>query len=190
MKRKMSCLIVVLILSFSTCLTVSATSKYLTMDGIRWQAQKKTKWCWAACARNAVRYEYFEKGKTGWKSQNSIVKKVYGSEVNKGGTINQTKNSANYASNYTKTYKASNSAFSYPSLKTQIDQGDVILLFGSYNNGGGHVVTMHGYNTSNNKIRYFDPWDGGSYHTMTYSSFKNGTTTHRQYVATVYLSGN
>ena len=41
MKRKMSCLIVVLILSFSTCLTVSATSKYLTMDGIRWQAQKK-----------------------------------------------------------------------------------------------------------------------------------------------------
>lgn len=71
--------------------------------------------------------------------------------MNKGGTINQTKNSANYASNYTKTYKASNSAFSYSSLKTQIDQSDVILLFGSY---------------------------------------KNGTTTHRQYVATVYLSGN
>lgn len=188
-KEKWICILVAILMIASASATVNATSKYLKMGGIKWQAQKKTNWCWAAGARNAVRYEFYEDGKSGWRSQESIVKKTYGSTVNKAATIEQTRKGAIYASNNTKTYVTYNGVASYNSLKTQINQGDVIILFATYSAGGGHVVTMHGYNTDGSKIRYFDPGNGGKYHTCTYSSFKNGTYNSRKLVADVYLKG-
>lgn len=184
-KKVMMNVLVSLIITSVLCLSYAEASKLLISRS--WKMQQDSNWCWVACAQNSVINVL---GKA--ESQESGVKHIFGSVVNKGASNAQTANVAEYLSNdvlvYGHTVTGTKKGFSF--LKKKIDVGYVTILSSGYYDGSkrknGHDVLMTGYDTAGgNHIYYYDPLDG-KVNFCTYKSFVDGTYNGAKYDGTIY----
>ncbi len=153
-----------------------------------WVRQEKSNWCWAASAENSVLYE-----RNITRHQKDAVKYIKGGILNPypnvGGTAKDTKDAAQYISNYTENYGYIEEKQTYSFLKSQIDRQNItITMAGYYKNNErthGHATIIVGYNDENRYITYFDPSDGKKY-TCSYISYCDGSFNGRKFDMTIY----
>ncbi|MDO4167134.1 MAG: C39 family peptidase [Eubacteriales bacterium] len=184
-RKLMVNVLVSFIITSVLCLSYAEASKLLISRS--WKMQQDSQWCWVACAQNSVINVL---GKA--ESQESGVKYIHGSKVNKGANNAQTARVAEYLSNdvlvYGHTATGTKKGFSF--LKGKIDVGYVTILSSGCYEGTirkyGHDVLMTGYDTTGgNHIYYYDPLDG-KVNFCTYKSFVNGTYNGAKYDGTIY----
>lgn len=195
MKRFLSVVLSIL-LAFNFALLVNAAIPS-DVSGTRLETeylkQQKSNWCWAATAENAIIWEM-----SPTRDQADAVKKIKGSLLNphpnESGTIYEMRDAAEYISNNTKSYTATNSTKSFNFISERIYKHHPVLTGAGYYNGsgtrtGGHATLIIGWDTSTGtqRIVYFDPNDG-SYKTCSFADFCSGSFNGREYDQTCYNS--
>lgn len=153
--------------------------------------QEKSKWCWAASAENAAKWEV-----STTRTQRDAVKYLKGSLLNQypdvTGTMSDACRAAEYISNNTLSYQSA-SRMSFAFLCEQVFNSHPVMVGSSYYYSGvysgGHMMLVVGWTTYNNTetIVYYDPWNGGSRVSCTYDDFCNGTINNLRYEETGYL---
>ena len=124
----------------------------LTELGITQQVQRKSNWCWAACASMVGNFPK-DKGRT----QEDIVRAIKGSLVNSPAAPNEIKSAINYASAYTKKAFVVN-GLDENAVRSQIDIQRAAVLGVKWLDGvGGHVIVAHGYNLEDKTLYCTDP---------------------------------
>lgn len=158
-----------LIFAFITAIPASAAT--LGVDRVK---QSKTKWCWAATSEMIGSYMNSSSGRTQW----DIVAYIKGSSYpNSGGSVSDIKKAIKYASGDTVTYK-SGGVRSWDVHASQIDEGNPLAVWMSWNGGGAHAVVCAGTKTTsgNNYLYIIDPWEDNTSQWYRYDSMKNGCT--------------
>ena len=125
---------------------------FLTQLGISQQVQRKSNWCWAACASMVGNFPK-DKGRT----QEDIVRAIKGSLVNSPAAPNEIKSAINYASAYTKKAFVVN-GLDENAVRSQIDiQRAAVLCIQWAGGAGGHAIVAHGYNLRDGTLYCTDP---------------------------------
>lgn len=163
-------IVLTMVLMVFTALPASAATLDLTRV-----KQAKTNWCWAATSEMIGKYMNSSSTRTQW----DIVKHIKGSSYpNEGGSVSNIKTAIKYASVDTVTYK-SGTTRSWSVHKSNIDSGNPIAVWMSWdNNGGAHAVVCAGTKTSSgtNYLYIVDPWEDNTSEWYNYTSLKNGTS--------------
>lgn len=132
-------------------------------------------------------------------TQKEAVKKIKGTALkpypNKGGTVQETADAAEYISGYSLDYYGGTTALSFSALKRQNANGYApVIAGGNYTDirWGGHSVILVDcyYNGNAPYIRYYecdpDSPQGIGIRTCSYQDFCDGTYNTRIYDGTVY----
>lgn len=157
--------------------------------------QEKTNWCWAASAENSVR-AVMKPAHT----QKEAVKKIKGTAINpypnKGGSLKEIANAADYISNYNLDYYYVTTALTASALKRYNANGYApVLVSGEYTDirAGGHAVilvdcyqSVGGYTIEYYECDQFNAKGGAGYKYCSYERFCNGDYNGRIYDGTVY----
>lgn len=156
--------------------------------------QEHSQWCWAASSScvlkviqgkttaqcDIVNYEYDRTDACGnttfdWNSPaNQPIPNLYG----------DTPSVEHIFAKYYGTTTGQNSACTYAVINSEIDAGRPVIMRWGWNSGGGHLLVVYGYDSSNNtqQVNYMDPWPGEGTFLVTYawvkSGNKNGGSTH------------
>ena len=192
-----------LIAATSLMVTVSAYSSTRT-DSVEIEEipQAKSLWCWAACAEIAGRVFY----PTSTRTQHTIVMHLKSTPdetyPNVTGTIADSVTGSEYVTYNTVDFDYTfglDSIWTFEEMATSLRNGYPIqALIAPYSSDNerlvGHVVVIHRtdllYDTSNSEshyfIRYYDPWDGGSYEYCLYADFCDGTYNDRIYDGQIF----
>lgn len=169
MKRKLFIIPIAFLLAIS--LTVTAFAASITL-GVSEIDQNKTYWCWAACSEMIGKYYNSNSDK----DQYDIVEEVKGNTNNQGGSSDDICEAIQYASGNTVTFQTRESALSFSSCQTEIDNSDpfVVWLAGT---SMSHVIVASGYKTgSTNYLYIIDPSPNVSAQYFSYTALVNGTT--------------
>jgi hypothetical protein len=164
----------------NSCNTYSTDAATLLIPKVK---QKYSNWCWAASAQMVGRWSVPTNSS---RTQTDAVIYTYGAPVNYTATATQTKNAATYvAKNYATFIPLTN--MSLASIKNVVNSFNNPLIAGciNYNNAGyGHMVVIHGVDTSNNLL-ICDPATGTSryitYSTLQSYSYVETVLTYDQY---------
>lgn len=154
-------------------------SYYLNVTG---QSQQKSNWCWAASG-NSIAAFY---GRA--YSQNQFCNLAFGNSPNATCPNNQ----ATLANDQQAFRSIGISAGSYVSstlsfgtLVTEIAAGRPVMTRIGWTSGGGHMMDIIGYDSSDSTIEYYNPWpDDPRYNYSTYSWYRSNsqfTWTHSLY---------
>ncbi len=186
-----------LVLSMVTVITISIVVSRVqaTLIDKNFVPQEKTKWCWAASAENSVRAV-----RTPTHSQKEAVKKIKGTVINpypnKGGTVQETADAAEYISNYKLDYFGVSTALSFSALNRQNAYGYApVIIGGNYTDirtGGHAVILVDCYTIGGTQfIQYyecdkFNAIGGEGLRRCSYNDFCNGRYNGRIYDQTVY----
>ncbi|GAA3101375.1 hypothetical protein JOF29_003273 [Kribbella aluminosa] len=159
--------------------TAAPSSYYLNVTG---QSQQKSNWCWAASGNSiAAFYGYAY-------SQNQFCNLAFGYSTN--GTCPN--NQATLGNDQTAFRAIGISTGSYVSgtlafgtLVTEVAAGRPVMTRIGWTSGGGHMMDIIGYDSSDSTIEYYDPWpDDQRYNYSTYSWYQSNsqfTWTHSLY---------
>lgn len=140
---------VLLICFLTVALPMSASAGDLFVTPVR---QAMSNWCWAACDVMAGDYEVQGSAR----SQSDVVQYIHGSIVNKGATISQIAEGAEYVTYHYASYYGAVTTFSLDTFKYFInDLGNpviaVIVWFDTDDTViGAHALLVCGHNTSGN----------------------------------------
>lgn len=186
MKRKLWIVLGAILLAIS--LTVTAFAASITL-GVSEIDQNKTLWCWAACSEMIGKYYNSNSDK----DQYDIVKEVKGNTNNQGGSSSDICKAIKYASGNTVKFKTKESALSFSSCQTEIDNSDPFVVWLQGQNGSiSHVIVASGYKTgSTNYLYIIDPSPNVNAQYFSYTALVNGTTGTlgtRCYGKTIYRS--
>lgn len=149
--------------------------------------QAKTYWCWAACCQMVGK----NANSSSTRTQNDVVKYIYGSEVDDVSDAETTASGATYAAKNARTYSYGNKR-TFEQINASIVKG-YALIAGLANSSTGHMVTIYGTQFIDNAsgssyyIDYVDPADGSRNH-CTYSSFEDGSYNGLKYRESVFTS--
>ncbi len=171
MKQKLFTIIAALLLVISLSITALAASTTLGVSEID---QNKTNWCWAACSEMIGKYY----NNTSNRDQYDIVEEIKGNTNNQTGTSSDICSAINYASVNSVTFQTSESALSFSSCQTEINNSDPFVVWLQGKNGSvSHVVVAAGYKTgSTNYLYIIDPSPNVSAQYFSYTQLVNGTT--------------
>ncbi|MGW6281667.1 papain-like cysteine protease family protein [Kribbella sp. NPDC055071] len=159
--------------------TAAPGSYYLSVTG---QSQQKSNWCWAATG-NSIAAFY---GRT--YSQNQFCNLAFGNSQNATCPNNQ----ATLANDQQAFRSIGISAGSYVSgtlsfstLVTEIAAGRPVMTRIGWSSGGGHMMDIIGYDSSDSTLEYYNPWpDDPRYNYSSYSWYRSNsqfTWTHSLY---------
>ncbi len=166
-------------------ITTNASANILRTKSVQ---QAKSNWCWAAVAEMASDWENSFAGKTQW----DIVKHVKGTSLNPypnyAGSLNDSVQGSEYATNNVATYNFVNYSWSLESIRTMLQTytNPICAGCGYYVGGvrnGGHMLLIHGIDDSST-LYICDPATGTS-QWVSYSYFKDGYG-GRKYDQTVF----
>jgi hypothetical protein len=154
-------------------------SYYLNVTG---QSQQKSNWCWAATG-NSIAAFY---GKS--YSQNQFCNLAFGNSQNATCPNNQ----ATLANDQQAFRSIGISAGSYVSstlgfstVVSEIAAGRPVMTRIGWSSGGGHMMDIIGYDSSDSTIEYYNPWpDDPRYNYSTYTWYRSNsqfTWTHSLY---------
>ncbi|NEA32661.1 papain-like cysteine protease family protein [Streptomyces sp. SID13031] len=154
-------------------------SRYLQVNG---QSQQKTNWCWAATG-NSIAAFY---GKN--YSQNQFCNLAFGYSLN-GICPNDQATLANDQRAFRSIGISQGSyisgTLSFGSLQTEINANRPVMTRIGWKAGGGHMMDIIGYDTSDSSIEYYNPWGSDPrYNYSTYNWYLNNsqfTWTHSLY---------
>ena len=194
MKKKIVSICLLLSLCMSLCFGsmpthASGNSIFLSANYV---GQAKDKWCWAASAENAIRWEANPN-----LNQWDAVYFIFGQHEsdpypNKSASILATADAATYLSNGVHSYTGVNVPMSASFLFSHLfSSHPVICSGGIYNSSGirqkGHQVLLCGWydGSYQTMLTYYDP-ALLQYKTCSYSEFCNGTFNGRIYDRTCY----
>lgn len=156
------------------------TSWYLNYSG---QTQEKTNWCWAATGNSVANYFGYKQY-----SQNQFCNMAFGNALNASCPNNQA-NLANDQQAF-KTIGISTGSYvsrtvPYSTVVSEISSNRPVMTRILWASGGGHMMTLIGYDTSSSTVQYHDPWpDDQRINTSTYSWYTSNnqfTWTHSLY---------
>ncbi|WP_287903373.1 papain-like cysteine protease family protein [Arthrobacter sp.] len=155
-------------------------SWYLNYTG---QAQEQSNWCWAATGDSVA--DYF-----GYKqySQNQFCNMAFGNAVNANCPNNQATLANDQRAFRTIGISAGtyiSGTISYSAVQNQISANHPVMTRIQWSSGGGHMMTLIGYDTSGSTVQYHDPWpDDQRINTSAYSWYVSNNTftwTHSLY---------
>jgi len=155
MKRlRISTLFIALLVAVVVAGPAFATAKWLsTVVPVE---QAKSNWCWAACAEMVIKHY----GGTAdqWVVVNYIFPNL--NYPNYGGSIAQTDQAIDHYQSK-KNGMISSSSLSFTAVKYQINNNAPIVVGWKWYGGGGHMVTIRGYDDASPQYVYWcDPSDG------------------------------
>jgi len=159
--------------------TATPTTWYLNITG---QAQQQTNWCWAATGDSVA--AYFGKSYT----QNQFCNLAFGRAIdstcpNNQATLANDQNAFGQIGISKGTYITGTVA--YNTVVGEIAANRPVMTRILWASGGGHMMVLTGYDTSNSTVQYYDPWpDDSRFNTSTYSWYKSNssfTWTHSLY---------
>ncbi len=147
-----------------------AGSRYLNVNG---QAQEKSNWCWAATGNSIARYY----GKT--YSQNQFCNRAFGYTMN-AACPNDQATLANDQRAFRSIGISQGSyisgTLSFGGLQTEINANRPVMTRIGWKAGGGHMMDIIGYDSSNSTIEYYNPWGADPrYNTSTYNWYLNNS---------------
>jgi len=157
----------------------ASSSWYLNIDG---QAQQQTNWCWAATGDTIAAYFGYTY------SQNAYCDMAFGYSTNVSCPNDQAT-----LGNEQRAFQTMGldpgyyqySSISYSTLVSQISQNKPVNTRIQWSSGGGDMMTLYGYDTSNSTVAYYDPWPSDSrYNQSTYSYYVSNNSfswTHSLY---------
>lgn len=184
MNRNKSFLIVLSCLLLSFFLFTSSAFAYINYknNSVTGQVQQKSYWCWAAVTSMLANYL----GANATQSQ--IVTKIYGSAVNKTGTVIDMKNAL---SNWNIRSTTILNSVSFCEIISNIDKNMNLSAAIAWTDGNGHALLIKGYYQDTNKsvrnVYYIDPADGTGY-IKNYNEFvSNSAWDWRNTLSTVYV---
>ncbi|SEB92892.1 papain-like cysteine protease family protein [Arthrobacter woluwensis] len=156
------------------------TSWYLNYTG---QTQEQTNWCWAATGNSVANYFGYKQY-----SQNQFCDMAFGNAL----SVDCPNNQATLANDQTAfktigisagTYITGTVAFS--KVQSEIGSNRPVMTRIVWASGGGHMMTLIGYDASASTVQYHDPWpDDQRINTSTYSWYTSNsefTWTHSLY---------
>lgn len=154
-------------------------SRSLNVSG---QAQQKSNWCWAATGNSIAAYYGYSY------SQNAFCNMAFGYAQNATCPNNQ----ATLANDQRafRTIGISQGSYisgtlSFSTLTTEINANRPVMTRIGWSSGGGHMMDIIGYDSSNSTIEYYNPWpDDPRYNTSTYNWYRSNsqfTWTHSLY---------
>lgn len=175
-----------------------ATSSVFALD-VNKVEQKKSNWCWAACAEMLGKYE----NPTTNKDQYSVVKYLKGTSNNSypnvGGTATDIATGAQYVADGNGVFYYSNEQKSYYDLNDIVNNynNPIGMIFNVYNNGksyGLHSMILYQVD-SKYELHFYDPEGGRDYY-VSYDAIVNGYSSPsnenvlKKYVSSVYTYHN
>ncbi|MGO4453292.1 papain-like cysteine protease family protein [Arthrobacter sp. RAF14] len=156
------------------------TSWYLNYTG---QAQEQSNWCWAATGDSVA--DYF-----GYKqySQNQFCNMAFGNALNAACPNNQATLANDQRAFRTIGIPAGtyiSGTVSYGKVQSEIGANRPVMTRIQWASGGGHMMTLIGYDASASTVQYHDPWpDDQRINTSTYAWYTSNsqfTWTHSLY---------
>ncbi|HEY3004567.1 MAG TPA: papain-like cysteine protease family protein [Kribbellaceae bacterium] len=159
--------------------SAAPTSWYLYVDG---QAQQKSNWCWAATGNSIADYYGY------WYTQNQFCNMAFGQPLdwtcaNNQATLANDQRAFNTIGIYGGWYISGTLSFS--TIVTEISNYRPIMTRIGWTSGGGHMMDIIGYDSSDTTIEYYDPWpDNYRYNDSTYWWYRSNsqfTWTHTLY---------
>ncbi|MCP3966180.1 MAG: hypothetical protein GY750_04410 [Lentisphaerae bacterium] len=153
-----------------------------TLTNFPYYEQEKTEWCWAATSEMVLVYY-------GWKGTQDEIGQLGTDGVNTWNWLyGQTSNPTRYGVNLI-LQTLNNKIQSEPvedkvtfnEIKQNISKGNPVPIRWGWDNGGGHILIIAGYTSSNQTVELYDPWPGNGHATVKYSWVKSGdqhTWTH------------
>lgn len=159
-------------------LTANASATTLNING---QAQQKSNWCWAATGDSIASYW----GKN--VPQNTFCDLAFGRSTNQTCPNSQATLANDQAAfqslginlgTYTEVVDAD-------TINDEIQSGRPINTRIEWASGGGHMMSIYGYDPDSGALDYYNPWpDSNRYNTATYDWYANNdefTWTHTLY---------
>lgn len=136
---------------------------------ITMQAQQMTNWCWAAAGDTVADFYGHDY------SQNQFCNLAFGRAVNSScpnwqATLGNDRqafdamgiNPGRYVNGY----------LDYAAITREIDADRPVMSRIQWQSGGGHMLTVYGYDVSKNWVYWGDPWpSSGRYHWATYNYY-------------------
>lgn len=145
-------------------------SRYLNVTG---QSQQKSNWCWAATGNSIAAYYGSNY------SQNQFCNMAFGYSQN-GTCPNDQATLANDQRAF-RTIGISQGSYisgtlSFATLQTEINANRPVMTRIGWKTGGGHMMDIIGYDTSNSTIEYYNPWGSDPrYNYSTYNWYLNNS---------------
>lgn len=159
--------------------SAAPSSYYLYVSG---QTQQKSNWCWAATGNSIAAFYGYSY------SQNQFCNLAFGYSVNGTCPNNQASlgNDQNaFRSIGISTGRYVSSTLGFSTLVTEIAAGRPVMTRIGWTSGGGHMMDIIGYDSSDSTIEYYDPWpDDQRYNYSTYNWYRSNsqfTWTHSLY---------
>ncbi len=164
----------------STSRMAAAPSNYYLY--IYGQAQEQSNWCWAATGNSVAAYFGYNY------SQNQFCDMAFGRS-----TYTNCPNTQANLGNDQQAFSTIginpgsyiSGTVSYSTVVNQISNNEPIMTRIGWTSGGGHMMVLTGYDTSNNQVQYYDPWPSDSrFNVSTYSWYRSNsqfTWTHTLY---------
>ncbi|MFC6704991.1 papain-like cysteine protease family protein [Flexivirga alba] len=146
------------------------------------QAQEQSNWCWAATGNSVAAYFGYDY------SQNQFCDMAFGQSTDT--TCPNTQANLGNDQQAFSTIGINPGSYisgtvSYSTVVNQISNNEPIMTRIGWTSGGGHMMVLTGYDTSNNQVQYYDPWPSDSrFNVSTYNWYRSNsqfTWTHTLY---------
>jgi hypothetical protein len=149
---------------------LAAASRSLNVSG---QAQEKTNWCWAATG-NSIAAFY---GKN--YSQNAFCNMAFGNAQNATCPNNQATLANDQRAFRTIGISQGSyvsSTLTFNTLVAEINANRPVMTRIEWQSGGGHMMDIIGYDSSDSSIEYYNPWKSDPrYNTSTYNWYRSNS---------------
>lgn len=160
--------------------TQAAPSNYYLY--IYGQAQQKSNWCWAATGNSVADYFGYDY------TQNQFCDMAFGLSTsttcpNDQATLGNDQRAFSTIGINPGRYISG--VISYSTLVGQISNNEPVMTRIGWTSGGGHMMVLTGYDTTNNQVQYYNPWPSDPrFNVSTYDWYRSNpqfTWTHTLY---------
>jgi len=132
--------------------SAAPTSWYLNIYG---QAQQNSNWCWAATGNSIAAYYGY------WYTQNQFCDMAFGQPLdwscaNSQATLGNDQRAFSTIGISPGWYISSTLSFS--GIVAEISNNRPVMTRIGWTSGGGHMMDITGYDSSDTTIEYYDPW--------------------------------
>lgn len=152
---------------------------YLNIYG---QAQQQSNWCWAATGNSVA--DYFGHSY----SQNQFCNMAFGRSTNSTCPNNQAtlgNDQQAFGTIGINPGRYISGTVGFSTVVDQISNNEPIMTRIGWSSGGGHMMVLAGYDTTNNQVQYYNPWPSDPrFNVSTYNWYRSNpqfTWTHTLY---------
>lgn len=154
----------------SAQLSSAPSNYYLYIEG---QAQQQTNWCWAATGNSVAAYFGYNY------SQNQFCDMAFGRSTNTtcpNTQANLGNDQQAFSTIGINPGRYITGTISYSTLVGQLSNNEPVMTRIGWTSGGGHMMVLTGYDTSNNEVQYYDPWPTDSrFNVSTYDWYRSNS---------------